>query len=337
MRLIAILHGRVCLSLGATGGIHTSEDAVKLLLAGATVVLVARSRDRLDETARVIAEMFASRLTNRRYSVAGTTPLRWSTRMTESSRMPFPLIAEPPLDHEPALELARQRLSAAALPPELESLLGDIEACGGLAVGSLTINGDAVKPVWDLLSSLALVNVRDKLGGAFGSYGWSGEAVGQVKEYLEAMKAKGFGGVLLFDADGSNHDGNRRTPAGPTFLSPAWRELFRHAVREAARVDMELSVNIQSGWNLGGPMVASERAAKIATGHELEREITGKARHRRENAGLDGRHGGSCRRRIQRILARGGARQPPHPRIRIMPDERVVHCRDNRHEDVSGP
>ncbi|AFL75654.1 dihydroorotate dehydrogenase-like protein [Thiocystis violascens] len=39
MRWIAILHGRhEGLSLGATGGIHTAEDAIKLLLAGADVV-----------------------------------------------------------------------------------------------------------------------------------------------------------------------------------------------------------------------------------------------------------------------------------------------------------
>jgi dihydroorotate dehydrogenase (fumarate) len=38
MRWIAILHGRVGLSLGATGGIHTAEDAIKLLLAGADAV-----------------------------------------------------------------------------------------------------------------------------------------------------------------------------------------------------------------------------------------------------------------------------------------------------------
>lgn len=39
MRWIAILHGRIeGLSLGATGGVHTSEDAIKLLLAGADVV-----------------------------------------------------------------------------------------------------------------------------------------------------------------------------------------------------------------------------------------------------------------------------------------------------------
>jgi dihydroorotate dehydrogenase (fumarate) len=38
MRWIALLHGRVELSLGATGGVHTAEDALKLLLAGADVV-----------------------------------------------------------------------------------------------------------------------------------------------------------------------------------------------------------------------------------------------------------------------------------------------------------
>ena len=39
MRWVAILYGRIeGLSLGATGGIHTADDAIKLLLAGADVV-----------------------------------------------------------------------------------------------------------------------------------------------------------------------------------------------------------------------------------------------------------------------------------------------------------
>jgi dihydroorotate dehydrogenase (fumarate) len=38
MRWIAILHGRTGLTLSATGGVHTAEDAIKLLLAGADVV-----------------------------------------------------------------------------------------------------------------------------------------------------------------------------------------------------------------------------------------------------------------------------------------------------------
>lgn len=38
MRWIAILHGRVDCSLGATGGVYSGEDAIKLLLAGTDVV-----------------------------------------------------------------------------------------------------------------------------------------------------------------------------------------------------------------------------------------------------------------------------------------------------------
>ncbi|MGA7979857.1 MAG: dihydroorotate dehydrogenase-like protein [Chromatiaceae bacterium] len=38
MRWIALLYGRTDISLGATGGVHTPEDAIKLLLAGADVV-----------------------------------------------------------------------------------------------------------------------------------------------------------------------------------------------------------------------------------------------------------------------------------------------------------
>ena len=65
-----------------------------------------------------------------------------------------------------------------------------IEEADGLAIGSPTINGDAVKPVWDLLSSLAVIKVRDKLGAAFGSYGWSGEAINMVEDRLRGLKLR---------------------------------------------------------------------------------------------------------------------------------------------------
>ena len=79
---------------------------------------------------------------------------------------------------------------------------------------------------------------------------------------LEEMKAKGFGGALICDADGSSQDGNARAPHGPTFFSPEWRELYKHTLREADRLGLEMSLNIQSGWNLGGPMVKPEDAPK---------------------------------------------------------------------------
>jgi NADH oxidase (H2O-forming) len=65
-----------------------------------------------------------------------------------------------------------------------------IEEADGLAFGTPTINGDAVKPIWDLLSSLAVVNVREKLGAAFGSYGWSGEGVNMVEDRLRGLKLR---------------------------------------------------------------------------------------------------------------------------------------------------
>jgi hypothetical protein len=82
---------------------------------------------------------------------------------------------------------------------------------------------------------------------------------------LEQMKAKGFGGALLVDADGSGQKNNRRVSPGPTFASPAWRALYRHALKEAARLDLEITLNIQSGWNLGGPMVTPAQGAKLLT------------------------------------------------------------------------
>jgi len=65
-----------------------------------------------------------------------------------------------------------------------------IEEADGLVFGSPTINGDAVKPVWDLLSSLTRVKVRGKLAAAFGSYGWSGEAMPLIEDRLRGLKLR---------------------------------------------------------------------------------------------------------------------------------------------------
>ena len=65
-----------------------------------------------------------------------------------------------------------------------------IEEADGLAFGSPTINGDAVKPIWDLLSSLTSVSIKGKLGAAFGSYGWSGEGVRLIEDRLRGLKLR---------------------------------------------------------------------------------------------------------------------------------------------------
>ena len=85
---------------------------------------------------------------------------------------------------------------------------------------------------------------------------------------LEEMKAKGFGGAVLIDAGGANQWNNAQVPHGPTFLTTEWRELYKHALREANRLGLAISLNIQSGWNLGGPMVTADDAAKELTWSE---------------------------------------------------------------------
>lgn len=79
---------------------------------------------------------------------------------------------------------------------------------------------------------------------------------------LEGMAAKGFGGALICDAGGATQDGNDAVPAGPMFASPAWCELYLHTLAEAKRLQLEMSLNIQSGWNLGGPGVPASDAPK---------------------------------------------------------------------------
>ena len=73
---------------------------------------------------------------------------------------------------------------------EIEPFVDLIEEADALLFGSPTINGDAVKPVWDLLSSLAVVNLKSKLGAAFGSYGWSGEAVRMIEDRMRGLKMR---------------------------------------------------------------------------------------------------------------------------------------------------
>ena len=79
---------------------------------------------------------------------------------------------------------------------------------------------------------------------------------------FEEMRKQGIGGALLFDAGVAGPE----VPRGPHFMSDAWRELFKHAVHEADRCGIVLSVNLCSGWNAGGPWVTPEIAAKKIVG-----------------------------------------------------------------------
>ncbi len=89
-----------------------------------------------------------------------------------------------------------------------EDELDKIEAADAILIGSPTINNDIVKPVWDLLSSLVTLDIKGKIGGSFGSMGWSGEAVGLLDQRLQSLKLKvpvpGISAVLVPNSEELN-------------------------------------------------------------------------------------------------------------------------------------
>lgn len=80
---------------------------------------------------------------------------------------------------------------------------------------------------------------------------------------LEAMKAKGFAGLLMFDSRGYHDDHVPPPPPKTEFMSDEWRELLKFAMTEANRLGLEMSVNLSSGAGaLKGPWDVGDDAPK---------------------------------------------------------------------------
>ena len=73
-------------------------------------------------------------------------------------------------------------------------LLGDLEEhmvrADALLVGSPTINQNTLLPVYKLFSVINPVRDKGKPAAAFGSFGWSGEAVRLIEDHLRNLKLR---------------------------------------------------------------------------------------------------------------------------------------------------
>ena len=65
-----------------------------------------------------------------------------------------------------------------------------VEKSTAIIVGSPTINQNTLQPIYNLLSVINPIRNKGKLSGAFGSYGWSGEAVKIIQDNLKNLKLK---------------------------------------------------------------------------------------------------------------------------------------------------
>ncbi|MEW6260028.1 MAG: FprA family A-type flavoprotein [Thermodesulfobacteriota bacterium] len=81
----------------------------------------------------------------------------------------------------------------AARPMHLRSwhrsdVMTEVLDAAAVIVGSPTLNNGLFPTVADFLTYMKGLKPKNKLGGAFGSYGWSGEAVKRIQEELLEMK-----------------------------------------------------------------------------------------------------------------------------------------------------
>ena len=79
---------------------------------------------------------------------------------------------------------------------EMGALSAVLNSADAFAIGSPTINRDAVPPIWVLLSHVDAINNQKKPCLAFGSFGWSGEAVPNIITRLNNLKMNVFGDGL---------------------------------------------------------------------------------------------------------------------------------------------
>lgn len=67
-------------------------------------------------------------------------------------------------------------------------ILREFQWADGILFGSCTINGDTLPVIWNLLTSLNPIVHGGKYVSAFGSYGWSGEAVPNIISRLKELR-----------------------------------------------------------------------------------------------------------------------------------------------------
>lgn len=69
-------------------------------------------------------------------------------------------------------------------------VLEELGFADGILLGTPTIVGEALKPIWDLTTSIFAGTHGGKLASAFGSYGWSGEGVPHMIERLRQLRMR---------------------------------------------------------------------------------------------------------------------------------------------------
>ncbi|OGR38443.1 MAG: nitric oxide synthase, partial [Desulfobacula sp. RIFOXYB2_FULL_45_6] len=77
----------------------------------------------------------------------------------------------------------------------------DLKGYDGYAFGSATYHGEMITSMKQILFIAERAELKDKIGGAFGAYGWSGEAPGRIFDTMANIyEMKMVSGPLMLKA-----------------------------------------------------------------------------------------------------------------------------------------
>jgi flavorubredoxin len=76
---------------------------------------------------------------------------------------------------------------------DFDEVMTELKYADGFLLGTPTIVGEALEPIWKIAASLNARLHGGKFASAFGSYGWSGEGVPHIMERLGQCKLNVFG------------------------------------------------------------------------------------------------------------------------------------------------
>ncbi len=67
-------------------------------------------------------------------------------------------------------------------------VIAEIFKAKAVIVGSPTLNNGLLPTIMPILEDLRGLRFQNKIGAAFGTYGWSGEGIGIIEEHLKRCK-----------------------------------------------------------------------------------------------------------------------------------------------------
>jgi flavorubredoxin len=129
----------------------------------------------------------------------------WSTVEASEPQIVIPFVSAYGYSNELAQKIAEGIRSVGGYEVKLYDMvyadetevINEITKADGVLFGSPTINGDALHPIMTILIQLSPIVHGGKLAAAFGSYGWSGEAVENISRRMKELKFKVLKGMRI--------------------------------------------------------------------------------------------------------------------------------------------